>query len=143
MTHNENKKYKCKYCFHKTHRRMYLEKHIQMHEVGRNQFNYRRFCDTCNIAFQTKHVFVIHILEKHMENYTVLVKKKPTSDVTHRKWITNNYKSCMLSSIKSGQQTRKKVKIKRFKIQNNRSSKIKIIKIIRRNITRSSRQISR
>lgn len=138
MTHNEKKQYKCKYCYHKTNRRMYLKKHIEMHEVGRNAVNRDRFCETCNIAFQDKEMYVIHILEKHMKNYTVLVKKKTTSEVKQGKSFKNKLKGkCMLSIAKPDQQTRKKVKIKRFKIQNNQSSKIKIIKIIKRKVTNS------
>ncbi|KAL1460927.1 hypothetical protein WDU94_012863 [Cyamophila willieti] len=146
MTHSKKLQLKCKYCFYKTNRRMYMNKHIHMHEMGPNFFNKDRYCETCNIAFQNKQVFVIHVLEKHMQNYTVLVKKKVTPDIEGKhKDAMRHWKrkiSIMLVGTQSNQLTRKKVKIKRYKNYSNQTDpvprKIKIIRIKRRNRTNTS-----
>uniref|UniRef100_A0A8D8QJ56 Zinc finger protein 91 n=2 Tax=Cacopsylla melanoneura TaxID=428564 RepID=A0A8D8QJ56_9HEMI len=144
MTHNKKLQLKCKYCFYKTNRRMYLNKHIHMHEMGRIFFNKDRFCETCKIAFQNKQVFVIHVLEKHMENYTVFVKKKKmTQDIEDKEKDNMRQWKRKISNILVGTQTsqltRKKVKIKRYKDHGNQTDlaprKFKIIRIKRRNRT--------
>lgn len=72
-----------------------------------------------------------------MKNYTVLVKKKLTSEVTKKKYNKRNQEAerNTQSLIHCDQLRRKKVKIKKYKLPINESSKIKIIKIIRRNVT--------
>ncbi|KAI5740499.1 hypothetical protein M8J76_004446 [Diaphorina citri] len=139
MTHSKKLQLKCKYCFHKTNRRMYMDKHIRMHEMGLLKSNSDRFCETCNIAFQTRQVFVIHVLEKHMQNYTVLVMKKLSTELSTQ--ISNDPRKHKIPTVmftQPSQFSRKKVKLKKHRNDHNQTGfnhKIKIIKIVKRNFT--------
>lgn len=143
MTHSKKLQLKCKYCFHKTNRRMYMDKHIRMHEMGLLKSNSDRFCETCNIAFQTRQVFVIHVLEKHMQNYTVLVMKKLSTELSTQ--ISNDPRKHKIPTVmftQPSQFSRKKVKLKKHRNDHNQTGfnhKIKIIKIVKRNFTNTFR----